>query len=53
MKVQNIAVHCTCSEDGQDIAEIIRESFRLFLRKELPASSMQSKTQRRGSEEWP
>lgn len=37
MKAQNITVHCTYSDDGEDITEIIRESFRLFLQKELLA----------------
>jgi len=30
-----ITIHCAYSEDGKDIAEIVRESFRLFLQKEL------------------
>lgn len=30
-----LIIHCTYSEDGKNIAEIIRESFRLFLQKEL------------------
>jgi hypothetical protein len=32
---KTIIVHCTYSEDGKDIADIIKESFRLFLQKEL------------------
>ena len=32
---KTLLVHCTYSEDGKNIAEIIRESFRLFLLKEL------------------
>ena len=32
---KTLIVHCSYSEDGKDIAEIIRESFRLFLQKEL------------------
>ena len=32
-----IIIHCTYSEDGEEIAETIQESFRLFLQKELLA----------------
>lgn len=32
---KTIIIHCAYSEDGKDIAEIVRESFRLFLQKEL------------------
>lgn len=35
MEQKPIPVHCTYSDDGKDIAEIIRESFTLFLQKEL------------------
>ena len=35
MNTKTVVVHCTYSEDGKDIAEIIQESFRLFLQKEL------------------
>lgn len=35
MKTKPIVVHCTFSEDDTDIADIILESFRLFLQKEL------------------
>ena len=34
---KTIIIHCTYSEDGDEIAEIIQESFRLFLQKELLA----------------
>ena len=37
MDKKTLPVHCTYSEDGKDIAEIILESFRLFLQKELLA----------------
>ena len=30
-----IIIHCTYSENGDEIAEIIQESFRIFLQKEL------------------
>ena len=35
MNTKTVIVHCTYSEDDKDIAEIIRESFRIFLQKEL------------------
>lgn len=35
MEKKTLPVHCTYSDDGEDIAKIILESFRLFLQKEL------------------
>lgn len=35
MNTKTVNVHCSYSEDGKDIAEILLESFRLFLKKEL------------------
>lgn len=35
MNTKSIVVHCTYSEEGRDISEIIKESFRIFLQKEL------------------
>ena len=35
MNTRTVIVRCTYSEDGKDIADIIRESFRIFLQKEL------------------
>ena len=35
MEPKPVPVHCTYSDDGKDIAQIIRESFSLFLQKEL------------------
>ncbi len=35
MDQETLPVHCTYSDDGKDIAEIIQESFRLFLQKEF------------------
>lgn len=35
MNTKPIVVHCTYSEEGRDISEIIKESFRIFLQKEL------------------
>jgi hypothetical protein len=32
---KTIVIHCTYSDDGKDVADIIKESFRLFLQKEL------------------
>ena len=32
---KTLIVHCSYSEDGKNVAEIIQESFRLFLQKEL------------------
>ncbi|MBR2047229.1 MAG: hypothetical protein IJ960_01395 [Oscillospiraceae bacterium] len=40
MEQKTIPVHCTYSENGKDIAEIIRESFSLFLKKEILASAI-------------
>lgn len=35
MNTKPIVVHCTYSEESRDISEIIKESFRIFLQKEL------------------
>lgn len=35
MKSNQIMVHCTYSDTDQTPAELIKESFRLFLQKEL------------------
>ena len=35
MTTKTVVIHCEYSEEGKDIAEIIQESFRLFLQKEL------------------
>lgn len=35
MNAKPIVVHCTYPEKGRDIAEIIKESFHIFLQKEL------------------
>ena len=37
-----LIIHCTCSEDEKDIAEILQESFRLFLQKELLSLAIQT-----------
>ena len=36
-----LIIHCTYSEDKKDIAEILQESFRLFLQKELLSLAIQ------------
>jgi len=36
-----MTIHCTYSGDGDEIAEIIQESFRLFLQKELLALAIE------------
>jgi hypothetical protein len=41
MDKKTLPVHCTYSDDSKDIAEIIRESFRLFLQKELLALAIE------------
>lgn len=38
---KTIIIHCTYYEDGDEIAEIIQESFRLFLQKELLALAIE------------
>ena len=35
MKNQTITIHCTFSDTDPSLAELIEESFRLFLQKEL------------------
>lgn len=35
MKSKTVVVHCSYTEDGKDIAEILLESFCLFLKKEI------------------
>ena len=37
MNTKTVNVHSSYSEDGKDISEILLESFRLFLKKELLA----------------
>ena len=37
MKSQTVIVHCSYCEKGERIAEMLSESFRLFLKKELLA----------------
>ena len=41
MDKKTLPVHCAYSEDGKDIAEIILESFRLFLQEELLALAIE------------
>lgn len=41
MKSKTVVVHCSYSEEGKDIAEILLESFRLFLKKELLSLDIQ------------
>ena len=43
MEQKTIPIHCTYSDDGQDIAEIIQESFRVFLQKELLTLAIEPK----------
>lgn len=40
MNTKTVVIHCEYSEEGKDIAEIIQESFRLFLQKELRTFAM-------------
>ena len=35
MNTKTVIVHCDYAQDGRDIAELLRESFRVFLQKEL------------------
>ena len=37
MKSQTVIVHCSYNEEGGGIVEMLSESFRLFLKKELLA----------------
>lgn len=39
MNTKIVIVHCTYSEDGKAIAQVLRESFGVFLRKELRISA--------------
>ena len=43
MDKKTLPVHCTYSDDSKDIAEIIQESFRLFLQKELLVLAIEPK----------
>lgn len=36
MKNKNILVHCSYSDTGPALEELVRESFRVYLKKELP-----------------
>ena len=40
---QTITIHCSYSEENNDIAQIIQESFRLFLQKELLVLAIEPK----------
>lgn len=35
MNTKTVIVHCTYADSAKDIADIIRDSFRIFLQKEL------------------
>ena len=35
MNTKTVVVHCTYSEDDKDLADLIKDSFRVFLKKEL------------------
>ena len=37
MKNKSILVHCSYSDTGPALEELVRESFRVYLKKELPA----------------
>ena len=47
-----LIIHCTYSEDEKDIAEILQESFRLFLQKELLSLAIQPQMEYCCSDEW-
>ena len=36
MKNKSILVHCSYSDTGPALEELVRESFRIYLQKELP-----------------
>lgn len=36
MKSKSIVVHCSYSDTGPALEELVRESFRVYLKKELP-----------------
>ena len=36
MKNKSIPVHCSYSDTGPALEELVRESFRVYLKKELP-----------------
>lgn len=40
---QTITIHCSYSEENNDVAQIIQESFRLFLQKELLVLAIEQK----------
>jgi len=40
---QTITIHCSYSEENNDVAQIIQESFRLFLQKELLVLAIEPK----------
>ena len=47
-----IIIHCTYSDDGDEISKIIQESFRLFLQSELLALAIEPSVQHCGSDKW-
>ena len=40
---QTITIHCSYSEENNDVAQIIQESFRLLLQKELLVLAIEQK----------
>ena len=40
---KTITIHCAYSEENKDVAQIIQESFRLFLQKELLVLAIEPK----------
>ena len=42
MKSKTVAIHCSYSEGGKGIEEILLESFRMFLKKELLSRDIQT-----------
>lgn len=40
MKNKHMIVHCTYSDTDQSLAELIKDSFRIFLQKELFAMAI-------------
>lgn len=35
METRTLIIHCVCCDSGTNISEVIQESFRLFLQREL------------------
>ena len=46
MKSESIVIHCSCSDTGPALEELVRESFRVYLKRELQHQGMDRAAQK-------